>query len=100
MIILTAVFEAATGKEETLEKMLADLIPQTAGEEGTLEYRLHRSTDDAGRFLFYEKFRDQEALDHHMKQPHVTALFASLDALLTQPPVVTFYEFVGGVPEK
>jgi len=99
MIILTAAFKAAKGKEEELEKALAALVPLTAKEEGVVEYRLHRSMDAPGSFLFYERFRDQETFDLHMQTPHLTALPANLEGLLAEPLVVTRLECIVGIPE-
>jgi len=99
MIILTAVLEAAPGKEEELETELRAMIPPTAREEGVLEYRLLKAREDAGRFCFVEKYSGQAALDNHMAAPHVQALFARFDALLAAPPAAATYELVDAIPE-
>ncbi len=99
MIILTAALQAAKGKEDELEKTLAALVPLTAKEEGALEYRFHRSTDIPGRFLFYEKYRDQEALDFHMQTPQLKALPAKLEGLLSEPMALSRFDCIAAIPE-
>lgn len=99
MIILTAAMKAKAGKEQELEAALSALVPETAKEEGVLEYRLHRSEADAGAFLFVEKFRDQGVLDRHMEMPHIKTCFARFDTLLEGPAVVGKYTLLDAIPE-
>jgi quinol monooxygenase YgiN len=42
--------------------------------------------------MFYEKYRDADALKHHSATPHFKALFASIQPLLATPPEIEMYE--------
>lgn len=99
MIILTATLQAKTGKEETLKQALLGMIPATAKEKGVKEYRFHKSTTDPGRFFFYEKYADQEALDSHMDSAHFKATVATISDMVAKEPELTAYEFIQGIPE-
>ena len=44
-------------------------------EQDTMAYVLHRSKENIGQFLFYEKYRDQQALDYHGSTPYLKDLF-------------------------
>ncbi|MDF2635989.1 MAG: Antibiotic biosynthesis monooxygenase [Pelosinus sp.] len=92
MIILVAAMKAKQGREAELEAALKSVIPKVELEKGTLKYVLHREQDDAGQFLFYEKYADKEALDFHGSTPYLKELFSSIPELLAEEPSVTLYE--------
>lgn len=92
MIVVSAVFQAKPGCEAELESALRAMIPPVSKEGGTLAYTVHRAPDDAGRFFFYEQYRDQAAVDLHMASPYLAALLAKVPALCASAPVVEFYQ--------
>ena len=92
MIVVSAVFQAKPGCEAELESALRAMIPPVSKEGGTLAYTVHRAQDDAGRFFFYEQYRDQAAVDLHMASPYLAALLAKVPALCASAPVVEFYQ--------
>jgi quinol monooxygenase YgiN len=97
MIVLMAILEANPGKESALEAALMEMIPQVQNEEGTLMYTLHKSTQQPGRFFFYEKYTGQPAVDHHTSTPYFKALFAKFPELLKGDPHVEFFMPLAGI---
>jgi quinol monooxygenase YgiN len=69
-IVLNVQMEAATGREEDLARELRALVAPTRQEPGCLAYELHFDPDMPGKFMFYEKFVDQAALDAHVGSAH------------------------------
>jgi quinol monooxygenase YgiN len=69
-IVLNVHMEAATGREEDLARELRALVAPTRQEPGCLAYELHFDPDTPGKFMFYEKFVDQAALDAHVGSAH------------------------------
>ncbi len=53
----------------------------TLAEPGCVDHRLHRATDDPTRYVWYETFADQSAVDDHVASAHVVEWFALLDRL-------------------
>ncbi len=100
MIILIATLKAAEGKENELEKALLYMVTETAKEEGVLEYRFHKSTNDSGSFLFYEKYSDQETFDSHVHSPHFKSTVEKISDMLAAEPIMTTYDFIAGIPES
>ena len=92
MMVLVAVLKAQAGKEKEVEDALRAMIPKVQSEEGTLAYILHRSPNETGKFLFYEKYRDKAAFDHHSSAPYVKELFGTIGPLLAGPPSIEMYE--------
>lgn len=97
MVIISAVLQAKPGKEKQLEALLLAMLEPVSKEEGTLEYRFHRALDDAGRFFFFEKYQDRDAIDAHVATPHYQALQGNIADLLAQPMEVALYEELGTI---
>jgi quinol monooxygenase YgiN len=69
-IVLNVHMEAAVGREKDLERELSALVAPTRSEAGCLTYELHRDPEHPGKFMFYEKFKNQAALDEHVNAPY------------------------------
>jgi len=79
-IVLDVQMEAAAGCGEDLAKALSALLAPTRAEPGCLEYQLHRDPENPLKFLFYERFANQAALDAHIASPHFQAFVKYRDA--------------------
>jgi len=100
MLVVVAVMKAKAGMEQEFEQELKNIIPQVETEKGTLMYTLHRHKKEAGKFLFYEKYTDKEALKEHSSTPHFTALFGKIGPMLDGSPVIEMYEELSGITPK
>ena len=91
--LLTVVAEmvAKPGKEDDLKRHLLALVDPTRGEDGCVQYNLHQSTSEAGRFLFYENWDSRELLERHLQSPHLVAFGATEEELLAEPARVLTY---------
>lgn len=69
-IVLNVHFQAASGHEGELGKQLHAMVQPTLKEPGCMVYELHRDPEDTSKFMFYEKFSSQAALDHHLATEH------------------------------
>lgn len=81
-IVITAVLKAYPEKEEELRQALDEVISPSRQEEGCLTYVLHESIDAPGTFVFYEKYRDETALDAHIHSAHYQAYRKRVETLL------------------
>ena len=96
-MIVVAKLKAKKGEEKKMESILKGILPDVQKEEGTLVYTLHRSQNNPGIFLFYEKYKDAEALTHHSTTPHFKLLFGNIMPLLDGQPEIEMYEEIGGI---
>ena len=97
MFVVTALFQAKTGKEKELEEAFKAIFPLVAQEAGVKTYVLHRSTGIPGRFFFYEQYQDKEAFDYHGGTPYFKDLFGKIKELLADPPAIDFLEEVDAI---
>jgi len=99
MIVISATFQAKPGCEDRLGDTLRTMIEPVSKESGVVEYALHRSPADAGRFFFYEKYQDQAALDFHNATPYLKALLDAAPGLCISAPVVERYEVFSAIAD-
>lgn len=70
MIALVVNFLVREGTEEKAKEYMRIMEEHTRREPGCRLYIGHQSQDDARRFLFYEQYLDQAALDAHRAAPY------------------------------
>jgi len=100
-VIVVAKSRAIPGKEAELEAALRACVTPTHKEAGCLTYALHRGADDPTAFALIERWTSREALDAHLRLPHVAALFTALPMLVAEPPEILVLNALGaGDPEK
>ncbi len=64
------------------------IIEGTRAEDGCLFYALHEDVHEPGSFLFYEEWRDQEAIDNHFKEPHFLKFGEDIaDLIMCEPDI-------------
>ncbi len=90
-MVVVAILKAIEGKEEEMAKALSAIIPKVQEEEGTLIYTLHRDVNDPSKFMFYEKYKDSDALVVHSTTPHFKELFKTLEPLRAGEPEISMY---------
>lgn len=94
MIVVIAHVRAKAGRDEELASVLRTLVAATRQESGCLQYDAHRATQDPCDFAFFERWESQEALDEHMKTPHIAAAFAALPELADGAPSIVTYSLL------
>ncbi len=70
MIALVVNFLVKPGAEEQAKDYIRIMEEHTRREPGCRLYIGHQSQDDPRRFLFYEQYVDQAALDAHRAAPY------------------------------
>ena len=88
MLIVIATMKAKAGKEKELGDVLKKFVAPTRGEAGCIQYDLHVDLSDPGSFAFYERWKDEAALEAHLKTPHITSGFAAMTPLLAGPATI------------
>ena len=91
-ITVVATFQAKPGKEAELKKALISLIAPTHKEAGCINYDLHISSEDSGKFLFHENWTSKAALDAHLQNAHVQVLLPRLNELAVGMPEIKIWE--------
>ena len=92
LITVVATFQAKPGKAEELKRALIGLVAPTRKEAGCVNYDLHISPEDPGKFLFHENWTTKAALDAHLQNDHIKVLLPRMDDLCVGMPEIKIWE--------
>ncbi len=67
----TVTLTAKPGMEDRLEQVLTGLIIPSRGEDGCLNFYMHRSLERPREFMLYMNWRDDAAFNRHVASPWV-----------------------------
>ncbi len=70
MITLAVTYVVNAGREAEAEGFARELIAASRLEPGCRAYDVNRAKDDEHRYLFYERYDDEAALEAHRSSPH------------------------------
>jgi quinol monooxygenase YgiN len=88
LLSVIAVLIARPGNEDEVRRHLIGFVEPTRKEEGCVQYDLHESNDEPGKFYFYENWTSDELLQKHLASPHISAFREISGDLLAQAPHV------------
>ena len=71
MLVLTAFIEVLPTDRALIRAALNAVVAATRAEDGCEEYGCYEDTQQSGRFVFVERWRDKAALDRHLATPHM-----------------------------
>jgi quinol monooxygenase YgiN len=81
-LAIVARIKAKPGCEQKLEEAMRSMITKVRSEPGCEQYILHRAIKDPTQFVFFEVYKDKEALDFHGKTPHMAELGKAMRELI------------------
>jgi quinol monooxygenase YgiN len=93
-VVLVAAWVGREGEEERIPALLAELRKHTLEEPGCLVYQPCRDRDDPRRFLIFEVYRDDDALQAHSESEHFRRLVLGEAVHLLVSRERTFYETI------
>jgi len=70
MVVLVVKFEVKEGKKEEFLNVMDALVTGTRKEPGNIQYDLNSDVENSNKFVLFEKFEDQAALDFHNQAEH------------------------------
>ncbi len=97
-IFVSATVFPKDGSEQAVGDILLGVVPKVRAEDGCIRYDLHRAAGKTPRYLFYEIWRDDEALAAHSRSGHMKAMRETLEGLLEQPTEVATWRALDTAP--
>ncbi|HDZ5417139.1 TPA: antibiotic biosynthesis monooxygenase [Vibrio harveyi] len=79
MIHLVAEIKAYPDSIDNVTDLLSGLLEPSREEEGCCQYELYLDQKIEGLFMFQEIWASQEALDKHLKSPHIAQFISTLE---------------------
>jgi quinol monooxygenase YgiN len=87
-INVVAIAEAKPGHEAEVAAAIRACVGPTRRERGCRLYSPNKDLQRPARFVFVERWENQEALNEHMKTPHFLNMAHSFETLLQSPLTV------------
>jgi quinol monooxygenase YgiN len=70
MVVLVVTWMAKVGREAEVAGVFSKLTEESRKEPGCIIYQVHRHKTESRRFLIYEEYKDDAALEAHRATPH------------------------------
>jgi quinol monooxygenase YgiN len=70
MVVLVVSWMAKPGRDGDVAQIFAKLTDESRKESGCVMYVVHRHRTEPRRFLVYEQYKDDAALEAHRASPH------------------------------
>ncbi|MDR1114760.1 MAG: antibiotic biosynthesis monooxygenase [Tannerella sp.] len=68
------------------------VVEKSRAEAGNISYSLYQDPQDKTRFLFFEEWKNQAAVDTHFAAEHFQQLGEALNDCSSAPAVITIYD--------
>ena len=84
-------------KPEKVDAFLAatqSLIEKSRAEEGNVSYSLYQDPQDKTKFLFFEEWKNQAAVDYHFATEHFQKFGETLNECSSTPAIITIYDSI------
>jgi quinol monooxygenase YgiN len=88
-IAILAQMRAQPGKRQALMDALAPLHDAVKAEPGTEVFIMHASDADPDIVMFYEVYRDKDALSAHQQNPALKSIGPAMAGLVAGAPEIT-----------
>lgn len=85
MVDLFVFFQVKDGKQDIFIKQFEKSIAFSRPETGNVQFFFHTINGDNTRYVLYERWRNQEAIDFHFAQPYTVELFEMFKSALEKP---------------
>lgn len=80
-LVLVVTVKVHADYVEKLRPAMLENAKQSAQEGGCLQFDVIESQDDGNTFMFYEVYKDEEALAQHRETPHFLAYWNLMQEL-------------------
>lgn len=79
-------------KVEDFLKLSKNMINKSLSESGCITYKLARDLNTKNEFFFYEKYKNENALEHHNLSEHFKNFINSVMPLLSKEPSIENFD--------
>ena len=94
MLVVSAILRTDEGRGDEFEQEFKKLAPKVLNDPGVIIYVLNRSINSPNKFLVYEKYESQDALDYHGSTPHFQEFIQAITPMLSGRAEVELYNEV------
>lgn len=85
-LVIMLFVDSKPGTEADFKKVYHAAMPQFRSEPGVINYQLSQLEGDGTQFVTYEKFRNEDAFQYHLKFPPIQPVIDYLNTSIKQQP--------------
>lgn len=85
---IVARLEVQTGKEKEFMDAAQRLIENTRAEKGNISYNLYQNPLQPTSFIFYEEYKDTQAMDVHASSEYFKAFGKAIEGMLASDLII------------
>jgi quinol monooxygenase YgiN len=93
--VMTVRVKIKAGMNEKFTTLFAEALKGTRKEVGNLSYDLNRDVDDGQMYVAYEKWKNLNALELHLKAKYVTKLLDGMADMIDGTPEIKVFTPAG-----
>lgn len=82
---VVVIFKVKDGTQDRFIKQFQKSVTNSRPEAGNIAFHFHTVDGDSTKFVLYERWRNQSALDFHFEQPYTKELFDLFKTVLDKP---------------
>lgn len=98
MVLVIARFRPKPERLDEFVWLLEDVQEASRADDGCLNYGYFRNVSDPMTFVAVEEWRDQDALEAHLRTEHVGRLIAALPEHAAEPPEISAHIVADTIP--
>ena len=97
-VIVIARVRPQPDRHDEFVALLKEVQAASRADDGCLNYGYYSEVADAMSYIAVEEWRDMQALEAHLREPHVARLVAALPELAAGRPEISVHEVSGTGP--
>jgi len=89
--VINARIVVKSDKIEQFIPLAKTMIENSNAETGCIVYKLYQEVDNPSSFIFYEVYKDQDAIDFHNSSEYLKTFIAKISELISEDTIVEVY---------
>lgn len=85
MKIITVFFSAKPERRTEVIQLCKSMINPSRNEPGCISYNFYQDLSDENKFFFFEEWKDQQAIDAHVKTNHYKEFVPKFETMIKAP---------------
>jgi quinol monooxygenase YgiN len=92
MKVIIASFKVFPQYEKEIVTEMKILLQETKHEPGNQVYSIQQAHDNPLHWIVYEVYKNQDAIDTHMKSSYVQSFLKKIPGMVSEPPRIELLE--------
>ncbi|HEY6364728.1 MAG TPA: putative quinol monooxygenase [Candidatus Binatia bacterium] len=92
MHVIAGTFTAKPERKMDVIKLAMSMFDPSRAEAGCISYNFYEDQGNKDAFLFFEEWKDQQAIDQHFATPHFARFMDQFPDMIVGKPTIKIFE--------